>query len=493
MTALCISLTEPTSVDIVDRMMDLAPFADAFEIRADVVDDVDLLTILRARTRPLIFTARSLSEGGHLRDDDPRRHALLHQAIRRGFDFVDIEYRSGFFDLMTEKAGRGLVVSYHDVSGTPQDLDLLYDGMCKAGADVVKIAVTPRSLTDVGRVMAFMKRQQSGPRPLVAIAMGPLGAITRIVGPKYGARFTFAAPGTGTGIEAAPGQIEARELIETYRIREIGPNTRVYGLLGSDVMRSLSPAMHNRAFRERGLDCVYVPLQSDSAASFFTALKDLGLSGFSVTRPFKVEVASRCDEVDAAALQSHSVNTVAVGPDGRLTGTSTDGIGVVAPLLKRGPINGRSVMILGAGGAARAAATGLRECGARVRIVARDVLRASQAAAETGSESGTLGDIAKASWDVLINATPVGGGDLEEQSLVPGSALRRGAIVFDMVYDPLETRLLREAAAAGCVTISGFEMLLTQAGAQFEVWTGQEAPQGAMSGAALLAIQARAV
>lgn len=473
-------------------MTDLAALADVFEIRGDLIEDVDLLTLLRAnaKTHKLIFTARAASEGGGMADDDPRRHALLHQAIRRGFDYVDVEYRSGFFDLMTEKAGKGLIVSFHDVDGTPQDLDLLYEGMCKTGADIVKIAVTPRSMADVGRVMTLMRRHVGAPTPLVAMALGPMGAITRILGPKFGAPLTYASAIHGR--EAAPGQIPAGEMESLYRIRSIDAQTKVYGLLGASVARSLSPVMHNRAFAEKGLNAVFVPLQADSAAAFFEALPHLGLSGFSVTRPFKVEVADRVHSMDAASTQSHSVNTVTVTPGGLLEGSSTDGIGVIAPLLKRGGIKGKQVIILGAGGASRAAAAALRECGARVRIIARDVLKASEVATDVGCDSGDLSALVTTPWDILVNATPVGGGEFFEQTLVPAVALRPGAIVFDMVYDPLETRLLREAAEAGCVTISGFEMLLAQATAQFEIWTGMEAPEEAMSTAALLLIQARA-
>ncbi|MBP9947356.1 MAG: type I 3-dehydroquinate dehydratase, partial [Vicinamibacteria bacterium] len=192
MASLCISLTERLMVDLIDRMTDLSGVADMFEIRGDLVTDLDLLTILRVKNKPLIFTARPDSEGGKLRDDDPKRHALLHEAVRRGYDYVDVEYRSGFFDIITEKAGKGLIVSYHDMTGTPQDLELLYEGMRKTGADIVKIAVSPRSMTDVGRLMELVRKHAASPTPLIAIALGPLGAITRIVAPKYGAPFVYA-------------------------------------------------------------------------------------------------------------------------------------------------------------------------------------------------------------------------------------------------------------------------------------------------------------
>lgn len=489
MASLCITLTERLTVDLIDRMSDLSGLADMFEIRGDLVTDIDLLTILRVRTKPLIFTARSASEGGKMKDDDPKRRALLHEAVRRGYDYVDVEYRSGFFDIMTEKAGHGLIVSYHDMTGTPQDLEALYEGMCKTGADVVKIAVSPRSMTEVGRLMELARRHAHSTPPLIAIALGPLGAVSRIVGPKYGAPFVFAS--TGKGHEAAAGQIPAEEMDTVYNVKTIGPQTKVYGLVGGDVLRSLSPAIHNRGFSESGMDAVFVPLQSDSLGAFFQAFPHLGLSGFSVTRPYKVEMVGRMQAVDATVAQCGSVNTVVVHDTGQLHGTSTDGLGVVTPLRKRGEIKGKSVLILGAGGAARAAAAALEERGATVRILARNREKALQVGAEVGCAAGDLSVLLNSQWDILINATPVGGGSLAEQTLVPKALLKSGSTVLDMIYDPLETRLLREAAQAGCTVISGFEMLLAQAAAQFEVWTGNEAPIDAMRSAALLLAQTR--
>ena len=208
------------------------------------------------------------------------------EAVRRGYDYVDVEYRSGFFDIMTEKAGKGLIVSFHDVNGTPADLETLYEGMCKTGADVVKIVVSPRSMTDVGHLMELVRRHAGSKTPLVAIALGPLGVVSRIIGPKYGAPFVYAS--TDKTHEAAAGQIPADEMDTVFGVRSIGPQTKLYGLVGGDVVRSLSPAIHNRGFSEIGIDAVFVPLQSESLAAFFQAFPHLGLSGLSVTRPCQV-------------------------------------------------------------------------------------------------------------------------------------------------------------------------------------------------------------
>src|SRR5260221_501353 len=377
MTAICVSLTEPTTGGLIDRMVDLAGVADMFEVRDDMVRDLDLLTVMRAQTHPLLFTCLRRSEGGHWDDGDPGgRRELLKEAARRGFDYVDVGIKSGFLDVIAEKAGKGLVLSYHDLQGTPDDLDGLYGSMTEQGADIVKIAVTPRSIADLGRLFEFAaRRAQAGGTPLLPLAMGPMGIASRILGGRYGAPFLFASPAAGA--EAAPGQIPAAQMADLFRVRQITAATKVYGILGADVTWSLSPVIHNRAFAERGT------------------------------------------------------------------------------------------------------------------VLAGTLQQAAAVAKATGCAVGALARLAPYAWEVLINATPMGSTSMPGQSPAPAALLRPGAIVFDMVYEPLETPLLRDADKAGCETIDGLQMLLAQAAGQFEAWTGQEAPDEAMKSAALVAIQHR--
>ena len=491
-TAIAVSLTEETSAAVVDRMAALAPVADLFEVRADFVRDLDLAALLAARTKPILFTCRPESEGGRFPDrDHEARRRLLSEAVALGFDLVDVEARSGFADVVASKAGRGLVVSWHDFEGTPDDLDAIHDRIAAQHPDVVKIAVTARSMRDLGRLLAFAARHAGGRGPrLVALAMGPLGTASRILGGRYGAPFTFASPENGR--EAAPGQLPAAVLAGTYRVRSISSSTRVYGLLGSDVLRSLSPAIQNRAFAERAIDAVYVPLQAESMSGFAAALPALDLSGFSVTRPYKGEILPYLASVTPGAAEAGSANTVLVR-DGRLVGLSTDGDGVLVPLRRRLDPAGRAVAIVGAGGGARAAAFALVRAGARVTVLARRAGQAAEVAAATGCASAGLDALPGLRWDVLVNATPVGSGACPGRTLVPAETLRPGAVVFDMVYEPRETPLLAAARSRGCSTIDGVEMLVAQAVGQFEAWTGAEAPVVAMTEAALAAVaEARA-
>jgi len=482
MAKICVSLIEETMNGLVDRMADLAGIADLFEVRADLVIDLDPLALLRARTRPIVFTCRSAAEGGGWSDTEPRRRLALLEAVKRGFDYVDIELRSGHLDVMAEKAGKGLIVSYHDLAGTPEDLPALYEEMVRTGADIVKIAVTPKSVADTARLLAFASGvRERGGVPVIPIALGPLGTISRVAAGRYGAPFTFASVARGS--EAGPGQLDVREMVELYRVRRISPATRVYGILGSDVAHSMSPAIHNRAFAAKGLDAVYLPLQAERLDRFVESLPALGLSGFSVTRPYKVEMLRFLHEVEESAADCGSANTVVVQGD-RLRGSSTDGLGVVAPLKRRLELKGAAVAILGAGGAARAAAVALRRRGSRVVVVARDPGKAAEVALRLDVAHAALADLPGLHWDALVHATPVGSAAAPDETLVPAELHRPGSVVFDMVYDPLETRLLREARAAGCTAVDGLEMLVAQAISQFETWTGLEAPADAMRAAA---------
>ena len=487
MTRICVTLTEADTEGALRRMAELAPVADLFEVRADLMASVDLAALRERAPRPLVLTCRAASQGGQMADGDPARKATLVAGLDLGFDYVDVEHELLSSTLVAHAAGRRLVLSHHDLTGTPGDLEGLYDRMCEQGPAVVKIAVTPRIFADVGRVLALSERvRERGTVPLIALAMGRLGLPTRLLGGRYGAPWTYAA--SAAGREAAAGQLGADVMAGLYRVREVTKDTRVYGLVGTDVSRSLSPALHNRAFAERGLDAIFVPISADDLDAFWNALPLLGLSGFSVTRPYKGDVVPRLAKVDEAARRMASVNTVLRNGDGWV-GASTDGAGVLRPLAQRIDVRGRDVVVLGAGGAARAAASALAAEGARVMVLARDPGRAAEAAEPSGSASGPLSSLPDLNWDILINATPVGQVPHESESLVPAALLRPAHVVFEMVYAPRETRLLREARAAGCVTIEGLEMLAAQGALQFEMWTGQDAPREAMWSAAAEAAQ----
>jgi shikimate dehydrogenase len=261
----------------------------------------------------------------------------------------------------------------------------------------------------------------------------------------------------------------------------VSGGTALYGLAGVPLGHSLSPAMHNAAFEACGLDAVYVPLESRDLIDFLVFAERFGLSGASVTAPFKVALLDRVTSTDDVSRRVGAVNTLRLR-DGRREGANTDLAGFLAPLQGE-PIEGMRAAVVGSGGAARVVAIGLASRGARVTVHGRDAERAARVAWLAGGRAAA-GLPPSGSWDVLVNATPVGTHPDTESSLFGEAELRGGRLVYDLVYNPQPSRLLREAAAAGCRTIGGFEMLLGQAAAQFEWWTGLEAPRGVMRDAA---------
>ncbi len=268
----------------------------------------------------------------------------------------------------------------------------------------------------------------------------------------------------------------------------IDGHTKIFGILGRPVAHTLSPAMHNAAFRELGVNAVYVAFPVTDLAQAVEGLRGLGIAGVSVTIPFKEEIIPLLDELDPQAARMGAVNTV-VNRKGRLTGYNTDWLGALTALKAKTAIRGHRFLILGAGGAARAIAFGLVEKGGRVALTDVDAGRAEALARDLGAEAVAPDQVAACPAEVLINATPVGMEPRAEEIPIDPEFLGRYRLVMDIVYRPLETRLLREARTRGGETIDGLQMLIHQATAQFELWTSRPAPWETMSRAAYAALR----
>jgi shikimate dehydrogenase len=307
--------------------------------------------------------------------------------------------------------------------------------------------------------------------------MGEAGLITRVFAGKFGCAWTYA------GNLHQLNQVTADVLLDQYRFRSINRDTAIYGVAGSPVAHSVSPAMHNAAFAACGVNAVYLPFPAADADDFVRFARGVGLDGASVTIPYKVPLVERVDEIDETVRKIGALNTIrrtAAGWQGR----NTDGEGFLRPLDDRGiSLVGRRVSILGAGGSARAVAAALASREARVTVHARDRQRAQRVADLAGGAAGEWPP-ARNSWDVLVNCTPVGMHPRDDESPVAAESLHDG-VVYDLVYNPHMTRLLRDASAAGGQTIGGLEMLVAQAMAQFRWWTGIAAPGHVMREAAL--------
>ena len=478
-----------------------ARIADMIELRLDFLRDFDfsdptsLRSLLEDKPLPTIITCRATSEGGKQPVDDRIRLRMLVEGARQFADYCDVE--AAYYEAaarFTPDLSR-LIVSYHDFEGTPVDLDAVYERITALPAAVHKIVTRAKRPADSLAIFKLLDRARTDRRNLIAMAMGGPGLMTRVLGPAFGSFLTYGT--LEQGKESAPGQPSCDELMNYYRIHRISRGTAITGIIGSPVVHSASPAMHNRAFAELGLDFVYLPFEVADLVEFVhrfvrpsTRELDWNLRGLSVTIPHKSAVIPLLDEVNESAGKAGAVNTIVVNA-GRLIGHNTDVQGAMEPLEKMCRLDGVSCGVIGAGGAARAVICGLLERGALVSVFARNVEQAAGVNESFGVGVSPIESLASSDVRIIINTTPVGmRGHSERSTPVPSEALKGRLIVYDLVYNPVDTRLLIDAKAVGCQTISGLEMLIAQAALQFELWTGKKPPMDEMRRAALLKIVA---
>jgi 3-dehydroquinate dehydratase / shikimate dehydrogenase len=471
----CETVTGRT-MDEVRRARD-ASCADLVEVRLDGVERASGLGAIEGRHRPVIVTCRPAWEGGRFEGAEEDRGRILADALTHGAEFVDVEADAAFVaDLARMRRGnRGLVVSRHFSGNPPADLASRVESMRAAGAEVVKIAIEAHALTDVLPLVALARAihrdepaESTGGPGHVLIAMGGAGIATRILARRLGNRWTYAGHGH------APGQVPVRRLLDEFHIRRIAADADLYGVVGNPVLHSLSPVMHNAGFAALDLNAAYLPLEAASADDFVAFARAMRLRGASITAPFKVAMLQHVHELDPVARAVGAMNTLLV-QDGRWRGANTDVGGFLAPLAGRMRLEGARATILGAGGAARAVAVALGRERAHVTVSARRS-EAAESVARLARGRAAAYPPTPGSWDILINTTPIGSPGHPGNPMA-GTRLT-GEIVVDLIYTPLETSLVRQARAEGCLTITGLEMLVAQAERQFELWTGQRPPAG---------------
>ena len=470
---LCVTVTADTMAELRTRRDSVAD-ADMVELRLDTVKDPSAAAALAGRKKPVIITCRPKSEGGHFNGSEDERRAILSEALSLGAEYVDLEFTGSCADLMERTGGRRVILSHHNFTGMPADIKPLAHAMLASGAEVVKLAATAHSLRDCLTLRAIGKATRV---PMALVAMGEAGIASRVLASWMGSCWSYAGDG------AAPGQLPVQRMHEEYRFRRIGARTAVYGVLGKPVSHSVSPAMHNAAFRAAHLDAVYLPLAASDFADFEAFADEANLAGVSVTAPFKVSAFERADECDAVSRRIQSVNTLR-RDSGKWLGCNTDVTGFLAPLESTMRLPGVRATILGAGGAARSVSVALASAGVKVTIAARRNDQAQSVAALTDAAT-TAWPPDPASWDLLVNATPLGTAPGVDASPLPDDYLFHGGVVYDLVYNPPQTKFLGAAARAGCRTIGGLDMLVAQAQAQFEWWTGGRPADRVMRDAAL--------
>ena len=453
-----------------------AAAADVVEVRLDGVDRPDPAAALEGRRCPVVVTCRPAWEGGRFDGSEEERERLLLAAVNGGAEFVDVELRAGFAaDILRMRRGRGVIASLHRFEPGPADVAEELRSLRSTGAQVVKLAVAVDSLAETLPLFELGARAEHDADPgqsHLLIAMGPRGAHTRVLSARLGNRWTYA------GQAVAPGQMPAWQLLEDFTFSRFRSDFDLYGVVGSPISHSLSPAMHNAGFAQAGLNAAYVALDARDADDFVTFARAMKMRGASITAPLKIDLLEHVDDCDALAREVGAINTL-VMQDGRWTGRNTDVDGLVAPLARRIALAGVRAAVLGAGGAARAAAVGLKHAGAQVQVCARRVEQATALSGALAVASGSFPP-APASWDVLVNTVPTVDGS--ESPMRDG--ILDGRIVFDLNYAPAVTPLIAQARAAGCETIGGIEMLIRQAEKQFETWTGAPPPAGLFKAAA---------
>jgi len=519
MTRLCVPLTADTCQKMAQEI-DAATQAGAemIELRLDYLREwnSDLIVKLMARAEQfdgeVIATCRIAEEGGKFEFDELQRVGLLELAGQNGADYIDVEFNtwkeSAYvrdrigkvcgIDKRFKQARSKLILSKHDFERTPADLDAILAEIAREPAHVVKLACKAETITDSVRMLAALKNS-AAIRPTIALSMSETGILTRVLAKKFGALLTFTS--LETGKESAPGQLSISEMRSLYRWDALKANTKVYGVIGCPVAHSMSPAIHNTAFGEIRYNGIYLPLQVEpdyeSFATFIDAcrsLEGLDLRGCSVTIPHKENllryVEQQGGEVESLSKRIGVANTLCIDPikggGDKLCALNTDYRGAMDALCDGMGISGNdlgnlSVAILGAGGVSRAIVAGLRDRGCNVTIYNRTGAKAEKLAEEfdcTAKPWDQRGDLTA---DAVINCTSIGmWPDTEDTPLSKEAISNSHPAVFDTVYNPIETRLLREARELGCKTVDGVAMFVNQAVAQFERWTDKQAPVDVM-------------
>jgi len=453
--------------------------AQLVELRLDYIrSPVNVKRLIADRPSPVVITCRRESDGGKFPGTEEERLVLLRTAIAEGVEYVDLEEDVAAKIPRFGKTKR--IISYHDFDKTPDDLDAIYARLAKLDADIVKISTMANKPEDNLRMFRLMAKAKI---PTIGLCMGDMGTPSRILAGKFGAPFTFATFHHERVL--APGQLSFQQMTEIYHYDKIDRDTEVYGVIADPVGHSLSPLIHNAAFFELELNKVYIPIRvpREDLASFLDQAPEWGIQGLSVTIPHKETVISKLTEVDSAAKGIGAVNTVIFDGDRRI-GYNTDYRAAMSSLEEaltepgqwENPLKGKSALVLGAGGVGRAIAYGLARRGCQLTLTDGEVERAIQ-----------LADRLKCRWvewsnrhtvgaDILVNCTPVGMHPNVDETPFDRHHLRPNMVVFDAVYNPENTMLVKDARARNCKVITGVDMFVRQASMQFKLFTGLEGP-----------------
>jgi 3-dehydroquinate dehydratase/shikimate dehydrogenase len=449
------------------------------ELRLDfLAKAVDFKRLVPLKKCPWVATIRRPSDGGRYNGTEPERQTILRQAIVSGaFEWVDVE--TDVADSIKRFGPVKRIISYHNTAETPANLEDLYAKMLQQDGDVYKLAVAAHSPEDVARVLQI---QRTAPKPTVAFCMGDIGQASRFLALKFGAPWIYAAFNKERGI--APGLPSLDDFRTTYPVASITPETKIFGLLGDPVAHSFSPLLHNHMYKKLGANALYLPFRvpRGQLPAGLKAYEQIPVHGYSVTIPHKEAAAGLARESEANVQVTGAANTLLRRDDGNFTAANTDYAAALDSLkahlaekAKDGPVpqfSQLSVLLLGAGGAARAIAHALHREGAHLTITSRTYERAQALAEEVKCRAVDWHARHSITFDVLINCTPVGMHPNVDEAPCHFSILKPGTTVFDTIYNPETTLLIREARVRGADTITGVDMFVRQAARQIELFVG---------------------
>lgn len=506
---ICVSICAEKAEEFIQNIKRAAEIADVIELRFDCLAEIShealwsrIKSIRESFKGEFLATFRPLKQGGKREISlEERQEFWLNSHVYEFVDWSDFELDlckddwHKYFRAVLNRIFR----SYHDFSGVPANLLEIYENLADLtnyehplkDSDVVKIAVQADDISDSLAVWKLLEKARIENKQIIPIAMGEAGRWTRILGLANGAFMTYASLDAGKG--TAAGQTTVQEMIDVYRVKELNEATEIYGIIGNPVSHSLSPFIHNAAFKFHNLNAVYIPFEVKNLDAFVkrmvkpqTRELDWNLKGFSVTIPHKQTIIKYLDETDETSRKIGAVNTVKI-ENGKLYGFNTDADGFIASLINLyGDLYGARVAVLGAGGAARACIYALKKEGADVFVFARNIKKAENLIEEFQIKLEELRKNKLRDFDIVVNTTPLGtAGEFENETPIISEQILNVKLALDLIYNPQKTQFMREAEKSDIPVFNGLEMLISQAMMQFKIWTGRDAPMQLMMSAAM--------
>ncbi|MFN0204866.1 MAG: type I 3-dehydroquinate dehydratase [Planctomycetota bacterium] len=482
-------------VSILEKTLDAAraaadrvePAADLIEFRVDAMQHVDFESLLSGRKKATIVACPNAEAGGQFQGSPENCILKLLDAAAAGASYVDVDWRLA--DRMLELPGRcRKIISFHRAEGMPADPHsaLQFLDSLAGPLDLIKFVPHADRLEDA---LDLAKITLDGRGRIIAFATGRAAMVSRLLAIAAGAPLVYAAPLAGA--ETAPGQPTIAELRAVLPPRGGGATTSIFAVVGNPIGHSLSPAVHSIALRLLGFDAMFLAFEPANFISFFEKISKLPfMRGLAVTSPFKEDALRQSDRADDPVRQIVAANTLVRTPDGwRALNTDDDGAADAVELGMEAKLFGKKILILGTGGAARAAAAGVRRRGADVTFAGRRFAQAELLAKHFAGSAIEWNHIKNTEYDVLINATPVGQWPNVDISPVDADAIRPGSVVMDAVVRPLDTKLGRLAAERGAKFVPGVNWFLLQAVRQIRFFTGSEPPLAPLRAAALDALK----